>query len=860
MLNSSGKKLQVIFLITFLLLFLVQLSVHSETVFQSAWPENITQRWIGPEYWSNLMRDWRISNGRLECVDSSLPMRTVHLLPCALKKKGELTMSVRTGLIEEGSLKENSWSGFLLGAGSGEIDYRAAALVHHSPGKLGGIIAGVDGKGRAAFRGNYDAAGHKKLKATSIEGKGFAGKKHEDVELRLSLKPSENGGCDITLSVYSDGTDELLSRATLKDYDSVKLEGNIALVANTGIKVYHYWFRDWKVGGSRVEYNKDRIFGPILCAQYTVHDKVLKLTAQMAMLAREYNQKVTLELRDNEGQAWKAAATEEIIADSYTVLFRIENWDPAKKKQYRVVYSMADENGTDYIWEGTIQPDPLNENEIKVAVFTGNAIMAIKPGWDCYGDNIRWTDANLKFPHNSIVEHARSTKPHLLVFTGDQVYEDWSRRKPEHIARVDYHSRWQLWCWAFRDIVKDTPCICLPDDHDVFHPNLWGWDGRTSPDGNWNNGGYVMSPGFVNMVERTQVSHLPDPYDSTPVHQGIGVYYAPMNLGGISFAIIEDRKFKSPNTIITTADIWDGHIQNSRYDPGKADVDGAQLLGERQLEFLREWAMDWSSNVEMKAVLSQTIFANLQTFNENMPNKEFDQDTDSNGWPQSGRNRALREIRKGFAVMLAGDQHLASIIHHGIEEWNDAGYSLCCPSISNFWVRYWNPVKPGNNRVDGMPGYTGEYLDGFGNHITVWAVANPSVKMNNPIRGNFDKTSTGYSIARFNKNERTITFECYPRGSDPGNLEDQYEGWPKTIKQEDNYGTGVKAHLPEMDFKMDNPVIQVINESNSEVLYTIRIRGRKYTPKVFREGSYTVMAGSDKPERKVAEHIKAVLP
>ena len=31
-------------------------------------------------------------------------------------------------------------------------------------------------------------------------------------------------------------------------------------------------------------------------------------------------------------------------------------------------------------------------------------------------------------------------------------------------------------------------------------------------------------------------------------------------------------------------------------------------------------------------------------------------DCDSNGWPQSGRNRALREMRKGFALHLAGDQ------------------------------------------------------------------------------------------------------------------------------------------------------------------------------------------------------------
>jgi hypothetical protein len=49
----------------------------------------------------------------------------------------------------------------------------------------------------------------------------------------------------------------------------------------------------------------------------------------------------------------------------------------------------------------------------------------------------------------------------------------------------------------------------------------------------------------MNMIQPTQVSHLPDPYDPTPVQQGITVYYTELNLGGISFAILEDRKFKS---------------------------------------------------------------------------------------------------------------------------------------------------------------------------------------------------------------------------------------------------------------------------------------------------------------------------
>ena len=56
-------------------------------------------------------------------------------------------------------------------------------------------------------------------------------------------------------------------------------------------------------------------------------------------------------------------------------------------------------------------------------------------------------------------------------------------------------------------------------------------------------------------------------------------------------------------------------------------------------------------------------------------------DMDSNGWPPSGRDRALRAMRKGFAVHLAGDQHLASTIQYGVE---DSATALS-PSASLPW-------------------------------------------------------------------------------------------------------------------------------------------------------------------------------
>ena len=84
-------------------------------------------------------------------------------------------------------------------------------------------------------------------------------------------------------------------------------------------------------------------------------------------------------------------------------------------------------------------------------------------------------------------------------------------------------------------------------------------------------------------------------------------------------------------------------------------------------------------------------------------------------------------MRRGFAFHYAGDQHLPSIVHHGIDEFGDAGWSFCVPSIAAGYPRSWQPDKEGRtvkNRVNGPN--TGDYLDAFGNRMTVWAVGNPA--------------------------------------------------------------------------------------------------------------------------------------
>jgi len=546
----------------------------------------------------------------------------------------------------------------------------------------------------------------------------------------------------------------------------------------------------------------------LLCfALYTVNNNVLKLTAQLYPLVETDDRTVRLETR--QGGKWKQVARAKVVEKGWTATFRVENWDTSRNIEYRVAHGKA------ACYTGTVLKDPVDKETITVAVFTGNSIY---PG---HGGDIPKTD---------IVENIKRIKPDLLFFSGDQVYD-----------HNQHYAYWLKFGRDFGPIIRNIPTVTIPDDHDVGHANLWGAGGKKSNTGAGHDGGYFKPPEYVKEVERAQTSHLPDPYDPTPILRGIGVYYTAMTLGRISFAIIEDRKFKSgPQGLVPKMGPRPDHIRDPNYDPKTVDVPGAKLLGERQLAFLRHWAADWRG-ADMKAVLSQTVFANAATTHGGRNNR-LHADMDSNGWPQTGRNKALSEIRKAFAVMLCGDQHLGTVIHHGIDDWNDAGYSLCVPSIANLYLRWWAPLEPGKNRAPGMPEHCGEFRDGFGNKITMLACANPGQ------RENHDRLTTraaGFGVAKFNRKTRKITFECWPRNADVTDPKTkQYAGWPVTFDQQDNYGRKAAAYLPTIEVAgMTDPVVQVIDEADSQIVYTLRIRGKTYRPKVFKKGAYTVKVG-----------------
>ena len=69
----------------------------------------------------------------------------------------------------------------------------------------------------------------------------------------------------------------------------------------------------------------------------------------------------------------------------------------------------------------------------------------------------------------------------------------------------------------------------------------------------------------------------------------------------------------------------------------------------------------------------------------------------------------------------------------------------------------------------------------------------------------------------------------------------EYPGWPLTIAERDNFGKAAVAYLPELIVEGANrPVVQVVEEKTGEIIYTLRIPGKRFQPWVFALGDYTV--------------------
>jgi hypothetical protein len=788
------------------------------------------------------MMDWQLNEGRVEITQGGRG-HDLQLLTHQMRAgNGSFQMSVRAGeLLDHAKEKSIGAVGFRFAiTGAMPDEYRSGLFGSY------GVNAGITTEGKLFIGAKFSP---ENLNVTLLE----------DVRLDIKIDcKGSNASATITAKA-GNGSGAVLGEFSAK-VKSDPLIGNIGLFAgpidnqgqsNASRRAgadgdYRFWFKDWSVSGDKIVAKPEQRFGPLLWSQYTVHDNIMKMTAHVVPVGPGENKVVILSIK--EGSGWKAVRRGAIDPLSRTAQFRIEGWDSAKNADYRLSFDYATARGnvTDH-WDGVIRRDPTNQKEIKLAALS------------CMVD--------YAFPNQYISESVRAQDPDLVFFAGDQIYESVAgynvvRTNSEADvprAALNYLQKYWLFGWSFREVLKDRPSVIIPDDHDVYQGNIWGKGGMAMPkDGSTSTtGGYNMHAKWVNMVHRTQISHLPDAYDPTPAKQGITVYHTELNVGGVSFAILADRMFKSAPGDALDAPVPGGdgridHISHPEYDTRKLDKPGLTLLGKRQLDFLDHWTADWK-NDKLKAVLSQTPLGSVATTHGNI-NGRLTADLDSNGWPQSGRNRALESIRRAHALMIHGDQHVGTLTHQGVDDWSDSGWSFAPPGIANGYKRLWDPIEPGKNRQPGFPEYTGEFLDGFQNKVNVWAVnnrpdtINPNFKLSDDsMITRLQGTGSGYGIIKFNTETLETTLENWgpDKNWTPNKNRGQYLGWPHTLTPQDQYGREAAAHLPNIKVpgqSSQKANAQVLNETTGEIEYTLPVSGGdSLSLKVFdKKATYTV--------------------
>lgn len=816
--------------------------------FRSRWHDSPDRVWLGADVWANPLQDWRVANGRAECVNAAAD-RNLHALTRQLAaRSGEVRMSVRVGRVGSGALAGKGSFGFRLGILGTLRDYPA----HHDhrnnlwPAPGGGFNAGITADGGLFVGVMADAA---KVKLDLAAG---------EIDLRL-VAEAKGDNSTVTLTALDAQSGRQLAQA-VGSVPANQLVGNVALVCNfpgpgaanakgkakakekaapagPNPGLGQFWFSDWRISGSKVVADESHTFGPILWTQYTLSGGVLKLTAQMPPLGAGDDDTVRLQVQ--RGGAWQTIGEEKIHPQARTATFRVAKWDDTKDTAYRVSYRLKSKSGSaEHLWPGTIRRDPVDKPELSVADLSCNI--------------------HSVFPNVPIVRSTAKLNPDLLAFTGDQFYESTGgygvQRQPLEPAILDYLRKWYFHGWTWRELMRDRPSVSIPDDHDVYQGNLWG-EGGLGRATTQEAGGYDMPADWVNVVHRTQTSHHPDAYDPSLGTRGTMNWFGAMTYGRVSFALLADRQYKSgpEGKVPPTGSNRGDHVKDENFDPKTADVPGLQLLGAKQEQFLREWALDWRG-ADLKAVISQTIFTAMATTHGGVGRLVADYDT--NAWPQTARNRALRELRRCFAFHLAGDQHLPALIHYGIEAHQDAGVAFAGPAVNVGYPRWWEPNAKTNHRKEGQ-GLLGDFRDSFGHPLTVLAVNNMPAELPKGSLDNVHAKTSGLGLVRFNKAKRQITIECWPYLADVTRPGTQMPGWPQTIDVLANYGRKAVAHLPALNVTgAKAPVVQVLDEAGKEVLYALRIPASGFRPPVFAPGKYTLRVSE--PETRKAKEFKGV--
>ncbi len=798
--------------------------------FEDSWngaSDPVERAWPGADWHATRQEDWRMRDGGVECVNAKTGAsgRTLALLTrtiqAPIRKDVHLSFEVQEFSTQ---WRPGAHVGVLFGVGGNGVHYKRSALVQQAPAEDGGWLLSVNSAGMlriSSFHNPLGRAGYWTLPGgvnfdelpVLAEALGRVPVDQGAMQFTLRYQPHlegpRQGTGQLTVSVTCGASDPTV--LTLDDFHEAELAGSLSLFSALGAEQSKlgFAFKDFQLLGGRG--HEDRAWGPILAATYLVDraeemGSMLRLTAHLAPLGDSAPRHARLWLEDPESAGqWKLAAMGERTSDgSDLVKFEVPGFSDrtdGNPVRYRVEIGPVQAGSgkaEPAFFHGSIRPEP------------GKAEDWVLASLSCLKNQmgpIAWNQSGMWFPHEQLVDRVTGQDPDFLYFSGDQIYEGdltGPNRKDLDTSIADYQTKYRRFLWAFGDLLRDRPSVLIPDDHDVFHGNLWGAggvqakkrDGLTAQD----SGGYRMPTKFVNVVHASLTSNLPPSKVSPTIGTGITTYTTDFVWGGIDFAVLADRMWKdSPSVAVPEAKFRNGWIQAQGFDPADSNNTDASLLGAEQEEFLTRWATDQGTGTWTKVVLSQSPFACLHSLpadtksdatvgrqkpplpGEYPANDAPVADGDSNGWPQGARHRAVALLRDAGALHLCGDQHLGTVSWYGVDSWRDGTLAFTSPAMGNTWPRRWMPASAGANRPEGADGnpttprYTGDYTDGFGNRITMLAVANPEENGREPVLQM--NRAPGFGLIRFQPKEKRIVLEAWPTWDSEG----MYPGWPIVV-------------------------------------------------------------------------------
>lgn len=822
-------------------------------------------RWLGPNWWANRLHDWQRTGQEgaiIECTPNRpfLGWRVAHDMSRQLDlSEGELDLSLQLAM-QPGNkagaakpLSPNSLVGFLVGTGHSLENPMTRAMIFDfkiaaEKKKAAKPAQAVKGQKFPAVPGSGIAigvSGAGKLRIIDLDrGQLLAEAKlsHRDQStLRVSTKTT---GDSVTLTVSAEPSQQTDSKPVIisADIPAARFKGGVALLSHPGSKSKKHSSLNASFSGyqakSGFRKTNNLAVGPIVAAQYSVDRGVLKLSAQC--MPQSNGTIATLSFY-RQGK-WHKAASAKVHKIDQLALFRVDAWNSQTAVPYQVSIPLAGSQ-TPATYTGMIAAEPTT-GQVRLAAL---GCIIHRP----WGVVKNWNEV-LYFPHHDLQKRVTDQQPDLVFFYGDQMYESTPSPVDRNNYFEDYLYKWIFHCMAFKEMVRNVPSATIPDDHDVYQGNYWGEGGRKAPNNDWNNGGYLHPGEFIAQVHRTQTSHLPDAAEPDCLEQGIPAYHCDWNWAGVSFAILGDRYFKSgpaghglPKSGTNRPD----HYNNPEFDTADLDLPGLQLLGEPQERFLAEWAGDWSSGAQIKAVLSQSPFGN---FASHHAGTYLIADLDSNGWPQSGRNRALSIMRAARSVHIAGDQHLSTLVQHGIEKHNDAIFGFTAPAVANAYARAYYPALKSNyyRAVPPTPEqYLGERLDGFKNKATFHAVANPNTHTNSPYttdhQPQLNQQVPGFGIIDFDTRAQTITFHSLPRSQQvadklPGG---EYPGWPLMVKVAQNDGRPATGTLARVEVSGKALAVVRVYGPDKKLQWAQRINQQSFTVPAYASGKHRIEIG-----------------